>query len=1009
MLFNQINGLTYRLFLCSANRTILSELDYTDLTYKPRFRENANELTFTLNYYQNGISLENDARFNLSTCTTVILLEIYNLETFVSGEYFYIKDSGEQFNEGLTTKTCTCISESNIFFSKKLLRGYNQSTTVISLLNYMMGRLNNLYTVSHIDSSIANQTRVWNFESSNFTEVFSTIMQDLNCRIAINNYSRTISVYDMSTFVDPQTSIVISDTNLIKNLSNGSKLENLCTRLYVYGKDNAVINKYNIIGQSYVEDYSYFRDNGYMSDSLANHYDTYMENLQDEAGNFTTYINSLDNYTDQLVVLQSELATLNGQKLVIETQLDDLKKANYSNNAQYDAKFIEYQNKIIEIAAKQANIDAVESSISDVYDYIDVLQSSLDWENYFTNDEINELQNFIYEEYLSLNTISDEQILYNYALIYLENKNKVPISLEIDVSNFLNLPEFSDWRTQFAVGSYIYVNCPTIGYNYFPIRIIEYSHNPISNELSIRCSNTDKLETQLFDLIRAIVGKSAEASKKLEINQDNYASYEKEKSTLITYDSTINTASNPIVANVNVINHRGFTGADIGGSGSLQILEDKIILSTSDNFATYYTLLSGNGLYLESADKKTRTLLTPNYGFQIDKNVGTSATPNWDNIFYIDSNTGNVIFDGGYLSLLTTNNKNQIKLDPAVGIKIQKTNGSGGWVDSFYVDSNGNVVLTDASLTITGGLSSSNVGFNYAGSSSKGGNANDTTAVNGVAAATVSSGAAKANAGLDVNGYLTTLVLPGTNIGTPAGSGLFLGKDYLGYYGGGEWKAFIDSSGNFTFKGDTNNYLSWSSGAGKLTVKGDIIMNGGSIVWASVNSDPGIATAQGTANTAQTNLEKIANGTYSGGTFISGMTIYSPTISTGTLTGGTVRTAASGARVELSGNSFKTYNSGGNYDGMVFGDATVSGGGFGDVYFYSNGSQALSIYNTVTDGYRIQPHGSFKLFLGTSGRTTVMDGAWTMSGGASISSIKDSNGYSYVTTYDLANVTAKFA
>ena len=53
-----------------------------------------------------------------------------------------------------------------------------------------------------------------------------------------------------------------------------------------------------------------------------------------------------------------------------------------------------------------------------------------------------------------------------------------------------------------------------------------------------------------------------------------------------------------------VINRRGFLGRDISGYGAIQILNDKIVIST-DDFETYNTLLSGNGLYLERQDKKS--------------------------------------------------------------------------------------------------------------------------------------------------------------------------------------------------------------------------------------------------------------------------------------------------------------------------------------------------------------------------------------------------------------------
>lgn len=85
----------------------------------------------------------------------------------------------------------------------------------------------------------------------------------------------------------------------------------------------------------------------------------------------------------------------------------------------------------------------------------------------------------------------------------------------------------------------------------------------------------------------------------------------------------------------------------------------------------------------------------------------------------------------------------------------------------------------------------------------------------------------KADAGLDDNGDLITKVLPGDNIGTPDGAGLYLGKDYMGYYSGSEWSSFINNQGQFTFKGNNNNYISWNGFV--LDIKGKIQADSGYI------------------------------------------------------------------------------------------------------------------------------------------------------------------------------------
>ena len=105
-----------------------------------------------------------------------------------------------------------------------------------------------------------------------------------------------------------------------------------------------------------------------------------------------------------------------------------------------------------------------------------------------------------------------------------------------------------------------------------------------------------------------------------------------------------------------------------------------------------------------------------------------------------------------------------------------------------------------------------------------------------------------------------------------------------------------------------------------LNITGNITMTGGSISWANVNSDPDIVNAVNAADTANSNastalsvangaasdIEDLADGGYSGGTFINGTSIASPTI-----TGGTLQTNTTGRRIKISGadNAINIYSS----------------------------------------------------------------------------------------------------
>jgi len=82
--------------------------------------------------------------------------------------------------------------------------------------------------------------------------------------------------------------------------------------------------------------------------------------------------------------------------------------------------------------------------------------------------------------------------------------------------------------------------------------------------------------------------------------------------------------------------------------------------------------------------------------------------------------------------------------------------------------------------------------------------------------------------------YLTSIPTPLT---TPAGSGLFLSADHMGYYSASAWKVYIDNNGNLIL-GDIaggNSGISWNQGTGVLNIKGVINITSGSVPNSTVD------------------------------------------------------------------------------------------------------------------------------------------------------------------------------
>lgn len=100
----------------------------------------------------------------------------------------------------------------------------------------------------------------------------------------------------------------------------------------------------------------------------------------------------------------------------------------------------------------------------------------------------------------------------------------------------------------------------------------------------------------------------------------------------------------------------------------------------------------------------------------------------------------------------------------------------------------------------------------------------------------------------------------------------------------------------------------------------------------------------------------------------------------GIITGGLIRTAASGARVELTGGVLKGYSADDNLHGLVFSPTPVSN--FFDLFLYHEGSKLLEFIDNATSVTIKGSSGSTGMILGGSTAPTFGAGEWVFPGHA---------------------------
>lgn len=142
----------------------------------------------------------------------------------------------------------------------------------------------------------------------------------------------------------------------------------------------------------------------------------------------------------------------------------------------------------------------------------------------------------------------------------------------------------------------------------------------------------------------------------------------------------------------------------------------------------------------------------------------------------------------------------------------------------------------------------------------------------------------------------------------PTGAGLYVTSSYLGYYNASTWTAYINNAGQWYFAGDASNYVQWNGTA--VTLRGNVIMEGGSISWASVTA-PDYSQIGGTkppSNADNTTTVIGANRL----TYIDGSGIYTGTLTTAQLNAGaaTVLGAVTAGSFNIGSGAFQVTSAG---------------------------------------------------------------------------------------------------
>ena len=479
-------------------------------------------------------------------------------------EYFVIKTN--TFKSSDTVKNITAYSREyklgkiDVIFEDIvfMLVGKEEDNEIYSLNDFLKEETG--WSFGHIDDTVrydideegnkVEKVRLQTGVNKRWLDyILNDITENYNCVPVFDTDKKLINLYDENA-VGENIQLYLSNDNYIKSLSRKNSSEDIVTRLTVIGSDEMDIIGATVTGYPYLEDYSYFMDNGEMSDELMLHLKKYYEMVEIRSVIWKELVSLKQEKTDELTRKKSELYVLyeeiNALKSIKEVYSAKEDTVNEALIITQISEKIEVQTVLeVEIQHLEEEIENLSSSILE----INILckretATNEDGELIFNEDTLEELKEFIYGETYSNSSFLNVEDLIKAGKRELSLTCYPSVEYRIDVKNFISRVMDNEfrlhWNGELGLGDVIILYDEDIEKEVF-LFITEYTQNPSEesweNGLTITLSNKkykDKNIRTIADKIKEGSLAMSSLSRKLYLlneqkyNRINMKNYERE-------------------------------------------------------------------------------------------------------------------------------------------------------------------------------------------------------------------------------------------------------------------------------------------------------------------------------------------------------------------------------------------------------------------------------------------------------------------------------------------------
>lgn len=394
----------------------------------------------------------------------------YRRLIYVDGVATFMITDVEVDNNGIyEIKKITCQSLEVVLSYKKLSlfegtytfnnslsgSGVVTSNLMTTLISYIPG-----WSLGFVDSALTNITRTFSITDKTLYDfMINDVSQTYQCVFVFDTINKTISAYSIVNATTP-TDIYISFDNLMKSFAISESTDELVTAMNVLGGDGISINYVNPLGTETIYNFDYYKTTEWMSQDLIDAIDAWESLIASNQPAYANLLTSLRVENTNLVTLESDLTTLEGELSALIVVRDV--------RVQQGLDITEVSGSIVavsgSITVKEAEIVTEEGIIAGINAQLASINSILLFENNFTASQLSSLNNFIIgNTYTNTNFISTSlmsevdiqnvsQELYDQATDVLAKVSEPRYSFDIDSVNFLFIKDFQPFIEQVSLG-----------------------------------------------------------------------------------------------------------------------------------------------------------------------------------------------------------------------------------------------------------------------------------------------------------------------------------------------------------------------------------------------------------------------------------------------------------------------------------------------------------------------------------------------------------------------------